>query len=374
MVAISASAAHQGEARNGSAAQIVECQPNNASLVTCLAPARAEAVWRPWAAFRIEKDDRALLRHRIERGLERRSDWDSDTDGTSTAPDALGLHEANRGSVVGGPREAQQVPLPLSGPQRKQKRQVQMRRSMLEESGPVLDAPHGIDARSMVDAAAALARVDRDLAAPFRPGEHQGEHRPRIVRLPLRPQRQLVAPIEKDAARARIGERLERTISKFLLDLRNLSDVVPARARAQAAKVLALLIGLRQNQHPALRCWCFHRDGSVVMREKHSVAWLAVESRTAAPRVPVCLRRPVRELGNGPVQSFSVDAHSVLLSLRFLFLLAQPALDFVVRCWRCDPTPADDHAHFAGRISLKPFERQTPRRPRHAQGALRSFA
>jgi hypothetical protein len=87
---------------------------------------------------------------------------------------------------------------------------------MFEKCRLVLDAPHEVDAGAVIDAPATLAGVDGDPAAILRPIQDQLEHLPRIVGLPLRCQRKLVAPFEEDAAGARIGQRLERSVAEFL--------------------------------------------------------------------------------------------------------------------------------------------------------------
>jgi hypothetical protein len=43
--------------------------------------------------------------------------------------------------VIGGPRQAQEIALPLAGPQCEHKRQVQMRWSCLEKDGFVVGGP-----------------------------------------------------------------------------------------------------------------------------------------------------------------------------------------------------------------------------------------
>jgi hypothetical protein len=84
----------------------------------------------------------------------------------------------------------------------------------------------------VIDAAATLAWVDRDLAAILCPREHPRQNRPGVVGLALRPQRKLIAPIEEDSPRARIGKRLDRSIAESLFDPDDVLDVVGARAVA----------------------------------------------------------------------------------------------------------------------------------------------
>src|SRR5262245_58499146 len=108
---------------------------------------------------------------------------------------------------------------------------------MRKKRGFVLDAPHEVNAGAVIDAPATLARVDGDLAAILRPIQDQLQDLPRIVGLPLRCQRKLVAPFKEDSARARIGQRLLRAVAKFLFDLGDLLDVVAAGALAQAEKI-----------------------------------------------------------------------------------------------------------------------------------------
>src|SRR5437868_3914625 len=62
-------AARKGEARDGSAAEIVEGQPHDAGSGAGLAPARPKPVFGPRLVIGADQDKRAALWRGVERGL-----------------------------------------------------------------------------------------------------------------------------------------------------------------------------------------------------------------------------------------------------------------------------------------------------------------
>ena len=109
-------------------------------------------------------------------------------------------------------------------------------------------ARHEALARLRCRAARALARerlvwaqpYDRaaDLAALERDREYPREHGPRIIRLPHRFDRQRIAPLHEDAARAWIGESADREVAELLFDDDYLFFVIRSRAFADAVREL----------------------------------------------------------------------------------------------------------------------------------------
>src|SRR5262245_29233437 len=132
----------------------------------------------PRLARPARKDDRRALCRRIERGLERRADGDDDTRA------GLGLPQTNVGPVISRPREAQEIALPLAGPQRKQQRQMEMRWRALEKYRLVIGRPNPVGARAAIEPTAARAWVRQHKPAIMTPRQHAGEHLPRVVGLP----------------------------------------------------------------------------------------------------------------------------------------------------------------------------------------------
>jgi hypothetical protein len=115
-------ASDQREPGDGSASQIMKRQPGNTGNTTPARPRRPEAGTRPRLAIAVDQDDRRNLRHRIERSFERRTNRDHN------ASAGLALPQPNILPVIGRPRQAQEIALPLSSPQCEQQRQVQVRR------------------------------------------------------------------------------------------------------------------------------------------------------------------------------------------------------------------------------------------------------
>src|SRR5262249_24455880 len=97
----------------------------------------------------------------------------------------LRLPQPDGQAVIGRPGQAQEIALPLAGPQGEQQRQMQVSRSVFEERRLVLDAPHKINARPMINSSTSLAGVDCDLAAILRPREYPRQNSPRIIGLSL---------------------------------------------------------------------------------------------------------------------------------------------------------------------------------------------
>jgi len=122
--------------------------------------------------------------------------------------------------------QAQEIALSLARPQRKQQRQMQMCGRLLEKSGFVLDRPDRIYTRGVVEAPSPLARIDCDAVTILSNGKNPRQHGPRIVRLADRLQRELVTPIFEHATRLSRSESLDRESSEFLLNQRNLLDVI----------------------------------------------------------------------------------------------------------------------------------------------------
>ena len=75
-----------------------------------------------------------------------------------------------------------------------------MRGRRLEKDRLIVLGPDEVDAGAVIDAPSPLARVDRDPAAILGDRQNLRENNPRIVGLPLRGDRQFVAPVEQDAA------------------------------------------------------------------------------------------------------------------------------------------------------------------------------
>src|SRR6516165_7720886 len=116
------------EPRHGSAAQIMEREPEEANSLAGATPGSLEPCARPWLAIAFDEDDRRKLRRGVERGFERGADRDDD------ARAGLSLPQPNMRAVIGRPRQAQQIALPLSSPQREQQRQMEMCRRAFEKS------------------------------------------------------------------------------------------------------------------------------------------------------------------------------------------------------------------------------------------------
>ena len=126
-------------------AQIVERHTNNARLSASLPPARAEAVRRPRLSINRCQNNRAAFCGRIQRGLERCPNRNS------YSATCLGLLKPDMGSVIGGPRQAQQISLSLSRPQREQQRQVQMGRRQFEKCQLVIRSPNLFSAGAAIE-------------------------------------------------------------------------------------------------------------------------------------------------------------------------------------------------------------------------------
>src|SRR5690349_6314656 len=89
----------------------------------------------------------------------------------------------------------------------------------------VLQAPDEVDSAAVIEAATAFAGINRNLAAILCDREDAREHRPGIVGLPQRLQREFVSPFHKLAARLTRGQSLDREVAERLLYYRNLFDV-----------------------------------------------------------------------------------------------------------------------------------------------------
>jgi hypothetical protein len=82
-------------------------------------------------------------------------------------------------AVICGAVKSREVALTLPGPQGQQKRQVKDGAAAdLRKASSSLDRPYLVYSGTVVDAAATLARIDRDLAAVLRPGEDGRKHSP----------------------------------------------------------------------------------------------------------------------------------------------------------------------------------------------------
>jgi DNA-directed RNA polymerase specialized sigma24 family protein len=164
----------KGEASDGRPAQVVKRQALNTGGLARPAPRHSERISSPGALFRIDHNHRSHLRPRrlIERSLKRAANWNDDarTRLRLTQPDAL--------AILGRPRQAQQVALSLTPPQREHHRQLQLlRRTRIEcllvrgrptrvpryarpgvGSEPVdIDYPVGSDARAVMGSRRVLA-------------------------------------------------------------------------------------------------------------------------------------------------------------------------------------------------------------------------
>ena len=119
------------------------------------------------------------------------------------------------------------------------------RRSVLEERRLILDRPNGINARAVIEAAALLAGIDRDLSSILRPDKNAGQHRPCIIGLPDRPEREFVARQSMNSPHSRAASALiGNSANSFSMNL--MADVVDAGALAQRTKIPALLETVEQ--------------------------------------------------------------------------------------------------------------------------------
>src|SRR5215471_16819139 len=115
-----------------------------------------------------------------------------------------------------------------------------------QECGLIVIGPNLVNAIATVESAATLARIDGDLAALLRPGQHQRQDLPCIVGLPPRGERELIAPLHEHAASATVGERRERKFAEIAFDAFDLLDVVVLGAVAATTEIVARLIVLKQ--------------------------------------------------------------------------------------------------------------------------------
>src|SRR5215467_2059915 len=115
-----------------------------------------------------------------------------------------------------------------------------------EERLLILDRPYLVYSGMVVDAAAALARIDRDLAAVLRPGKDGRKHGPGVISSPKGTQGEFVAPVHEYAAGAAIGQCLDRHVAEFKFDLFDVGDIVAARLIPQPEKVLTAPVFLQQ--------------------------------------------------------------------------------------------------------------------------------
>src|SRR5262249_26450104 len=107
-------------------------------------------------------------------------------------------------AIIGTPRQAQQVALPLSGVDREQHRQPQIGWGGSQEPRDLFVIPNLVNASPVVKLAALGAWVGLDQAALDRPRENACQGAISIVGLPQRRLRQLIAPFEKDVYCTRI--------------------------------------------------------------------------------------------------------------------------------------------------------------------------
>src|SRR5262245_1785521 len=156
----------------------------------------------------------------------------------------------------------------------------------------------------------------------------------------------LVAPVEEDSARARIGQRLERGVAESLLDLGDLLDVVCARAPAQTEKVLTRLVALQKREQAALGRGHLGCDRSVVARNELGRAVLAAEAWPAAPAYQYFFVVPSASLATvqcSPLASpFSTSFRKLLATLR---------CTKAFWCLQCCPVSAFSTVRSVSRIS-----------------------
>src|SRR5262245_49762657 len=89
------------QCNNGSATQIVKRQPADSGSHGCLPPRALESALAPRLALAIRQHDRALLRGRIKRNLQRISNRDQDIGA------GLALAQFDNLTVIGAPWQAQ---------------------------------------------------------------------------------------------------------------------------------------------------------------------------------------------------------------------------------------------------------------------------
>ena len=89
-------------------------------------------------------------------------------------------------AVIGTPREAEKIALPLSGPKRRHARKMQLRGSRRVDRRLSLVAPNLIAARAVIEPPSPLAWVGVDQPTIKRPRQNAGEHDRGVVSLTTR--------------------------------------------------------------------------------------------------------------------------------------------------------------------------------------------
>jgi hypothetical protein len=134
-------------------------------------------------------------------------------------------------------REAEEIPLPLAGPQCQGKRQVQMLRRARVKGRLILGRPDLVGAGRAIWAASFFAGVGWNERAVQPPGQDARQNSPCVISLPARGERKFVPPLQEHPADAPIGERLNGHIPELALDHPDVLGVILARARSELPEV-----------------------------------------------------------------------------------------------------------------------------------------
>src|ERR1700730_8085040 len=122
---------------------------------------------------------------------------------------------------------------------------MQMRRCACEKRGLVGGGPNTVAARVTIESAAVCAWVGVNKPSVETPGQSAGEHGPSVIGLPtLGGGGDVVAPCQKDTARATVGQCREREIAEIFLDEPDAPDITTARDVGEASELAARLVGL----------------------------------------------------------------------------------------------------------------------------------
>ena len=258
------------------AAQIVEGEAGDASAPAGAQPRRLEAVRRPRLPHVVCQDQRRALRGGVERGLQRRAHRNDD------ASAGFALPQPDVLAVVSRPGQAQEIALPLSGSQRQQQRQVQMRCGVLEQGGLVVGGPDIVAAGGAVQPTTTGAGIGQHQPTVEAPRQDAGEYHPRIVSQPRSAAGgHAVAPRHEDAARAPVGQRGEREVAELLLDALDVPDVALARHLSEAEKFAARLVGMHHRQQRAARRHHLARHRLVVVLSKDIAEFVGLRKQFA---------------------------------------------------------------------------------------------